>query len=511
MLFMFFVASLLPSLAKSSEAQERTPSIIDRIQEPFWGDLDQLRERRIIRVLVSYNRTNFFITPKGNRGVEHDLLQAYENHLNRGPLKQRYRTQVIFIPVPSQDLISYLVAGKGDIAAAGITIIPEREAMVDFTKPYITNINAILVSNKHAPPIHSLEDLSGKKVVVLAKSSHIVHLELFNQTLGKLALPAIEVIQADPLLESEDILNMVNANIFQYTVADSHIAEIWQEILSDIQVHQDLTFHENGKIGWAINKDLPKLKSSLNNFIHAYAKPGRFLGNSVFNRYFGNTFWIKKPLTYSMLKNVDCLEHYIKLYAEFYGFDKHMITAIAYQESRFNNSKTSHRGAVGIMQIKPSTARESYVNIENIEILENNIHAGVRYLAFLRDHFFSGELFSEEERINFTLAAYNAGPNRVRQMQREAKKRGLNPHKWFYNVEIVARQIIGHETVNYVAAIQKNKLFFKTSKELYKLRLQLIAEMAAYHFEEPFQKKILQEELEEIINKEGNPLMVDKP
>ncbi len=268
MLFMFFVASLLPSLAKSSEAQERTPSIIDRIQEPFWGDLDQLRERRIIRVLVSYNRTNFFITPKGNRGVEHDLLQAYENHLNRGPLKQRYRTQVIFIPVPSQDLISYLVAGKGDIAAAGITIIPEREAMVDFTKPYITNINAILVSNKHAPPIHSLEDLSGKKVVVLAKSSHIVHLELFNQTLGKLALPAIEVIQADPLLESEDILNMVNANIFQYTVADSHIAEIWQEILSDIQVHQDLTFHENGKIGWAINKDLPKLKSSLNNFIH---------------------------------------------------------------------------------------------------------------------------------------------------------------------------------------------------------------------------------------------------
>ena len=115
-------------------------SIIDRIQKPFTGDLDAIRKRRIIRVLVSRTKTNFFLTSKGFRGLEHDLLVAYESYLNRGPRKQRYETHLTFIPLPFSEILTKLQQGYGDIAASGLTITPERQKLVDFTKPYITNV-----------------------------------------------------------------------------------------------------------------------------------------------------------------------------------------------------------------------------------------------------------------------------------------------------------------------------------------------------------------------------------
>ncbi|BBP44001.1 transglycosylase SLT domain-containing protein [Thiosulfativibrio zosterae] len=449
-------------------------SITKRIQEPFFGDLKALRERRIIRVLVSYNRTNFFVTEKGYRGSEYDLLKGYENYLNRGPLKQRYQTQLVFIPLPFQDLLTQLQAGKGDMVASGITVIPERKTLIDFTEPYIFNVREILVSNKNAPPIKSLQDLSGKQIVVVANSSYIIHLEAFNQALARLALQPIEIIKADALLEAEDILEMVNAGIYDYTVSDNHIALVWGKILDNMEVHQDIIFHYEGKIAWAINKNKPELKKSLDTFIENHAKQGRLLGNSVYKKYFEETYWIKKPLTHNLLSKVDCLKTYFQLYGDFYGFDWHLLAAQGYQESHFEQNKKSPRGAIGIMQIKPSTAREKYIKINNIHLVENNIHAGVKYMAFLRDVYFQGDQYTPEDKVNFALAAYNAGPNRIRNFQALAQEAGLDPHKWFYNVENIARSRVGQETVNYVANIQKTKLFLRASKELdFKRQLHL--------------------------------------
>lgn len=458
-------------LTSFGQAAERIPyqasvSISDRIQQPFTGDLPQLRERRLIRVLVSYTRTNFFMTKRGFRGIEHDLLKAYENYLNRGPRKQRYQTHLTFIPMPFGDILLNLEAGYGDIAASGLTITPEREALVDFTNPYITNVREIVVSHLNSPKIEKLADFSGKQVIVVDSSSYIIHLERINQTLGQMGLTPMEIIKADPLMESEDLLELVNEDIYQYTVVDNHIAHIWKQVLENIRVQDDLVVHHDSNIAWAIQKHHPKLKASLNRFIQAYAKPGRLLGNSVYKKYFEDTYWVKKPLTHDLLKKITCLKYYFQRYAEFYDFDWKLIAALSYQESRFDPKKKSHMGAVGIMQIKPSTAADKNVNLPNIDDLETNIHAGVKYLAFLRDRYFSSDNYTPEERDNFTLAAYNAGPGRVMQLQRKAENLGLNRHKWFYNVESAARQIIGHETVNYVTSIQKMRLFLDVSKRL---------------------------------------------
>ena len=472
---LWLLSSLFSTLLLSSVALAQTVdinSVSSQITQPFIGDLDQIRERRTLRVLVSHNRTNFFETESGKRGIEHDLIQAYEKYLNRGPRQERFKTHVVFLAHPFDNLFSELLAGRGDIIASGLTITPERSAFLEFSAPYIKNVNEVLVSSKNSPIIERLEDLSGKTVVVVANSSYLVHINIFNQSLGLYSLEPIEIIQADPILEAEDILEMVNIGVYDYTVVDDHIADIYQNILPNINIQKEIVFHSGGEIAWAINQDLPDLKKSLDDFIQSYAKPGRLLGNSVYKKYFEDSYWIQKEDLISELDGIPCLSHYFQLYSEFYGFDWYLIAALAYQESKFNQKLTSHAGATGIMQIKPSTASSRNVGIKNIKLLENNVHAGIKYLSVLRDLYFSGDEYSSEDKINFSLAAYNSGPGRVRAMQRKALQMGLDPNVWFYNVETVARNTIGHETVDYVAKIQKTKIALQTYDTLTKQRYQ---------------------------------------
>jgi membrane-bound lytic murein transglycosylase MltF len=107
------------------------------------------------------------------------------------------------------------------------------------------------------------------------------------------------------------------------------------------------------------------------------------------------------------------------------------------------------------MQMLPTTAKDPNVNIPNIEDLENNIHAGVKYLRFLREQYFENESMDEDNKTLFTFASYNAGPAKVAKLRREAEKAGLDPNVWFRNVEIVAAKLIGRETVLYVSNIYK--------------------------------------------------------
>jgi len=467
-------------LAANSTPQE---TVSDRINQSFIGDLKEIRQRRILRVLVSYNRTNFFHTTRGDRGIEHDLMKEYEKYINRGPRKERYKTHIVFLARPFNQLLPDLQAGYGDIVAAGLTITPERESFIDFTQPYITDIKEILVSNKDNTAPNTLQELSGKQIVVVPNSSYIIHIERMNQALGRLGLPAIEIIKADPLLEAEDLLEMVNAGLFELTVVDNHIAEIYQNIFPNLRLQQDVVFHYGGNIAWAINPNLPDLKNSLNRFVRNYARPGKLLGNSLFKKYFKNPFWVKQPLSLNALDDTPCLQYYFEKYAEFFEFDWYLIAAQAFQESGFNQNLTSHANAVGIMQIKPSTAKSKVVRIPDIYDLENNIIAGIKYLAFIRDFYFTKPEYSSEDRINFSLAAYNAGPGRVRQLQRIAKRKGLDPNKWHYNVEVIARQEIGHETVDYVTKIQKTKIALKLSKELAERKHYLKEEAIEEHME----------------------------
>ena len=162
--------------------------------------------------------------------------------------------------------------------------------------------------------------------------------------------------------------------------------------------------------------------------------------------------------------------HLLKLFEKYgdkYGFDALALAAQGYQESELNQQRKSHRGAVGIMQLLPSTAADKNVGIRDISTEENNIHAGAKYMAFLRDRYFSDPAIKPDDRMAFAWAAYNAGPAKVRKMRAKAKAMGLNPNVWFGNVEIAAGKIVGRETVRYVANIYKYYAAYKLLVELH--------------------------------------------
>jgi membrane-bound lytic murein transglycosylase MltF len=105
------------------------------------------------------------------------------------------------------------------------------------------------------------------------------------------------------------------------------------------------------------------------------------------------------------------------------------------------------------MQVMPATGKDLAVG--DISQLEPNIHAGVKYMRFMIDRYYANEPMTPVNKGLFTFASYNAGPARVRQLRAEAGRRGLDPNVWFNNVEIIAAERIGAETVTYVSNIYK--------------------------------------------------------
>jgi membrane-bound lytic murein transglycosylase MltF len=97
--------------------------------------------------------------------------------------------------------------------------------------------------------------------------------------------------------------------------------------------------------------------------------------------------------------------------------------------------------------------------------IEANVHAGVKYMRFMVDRYFKDEPMDDLNKGLFTFASYNAGPGRVRQLRREAEKQGLNPNVWFGNVEQIASERIGRETVTYVANIYKYYIAYRLVTE----------------------------------------------
>lgn len=443
------------------------PQSLNRIEAEFTGDLPEIENRRLLRVLISYSRTNYFVDFGTEYGFEYELLRMYENHLNQGR-KTGQGIEVVFIPVPLDRLLDDLVSGRGDIAAGGLTITPERRQKVAFAKPYIPNVQEVLVSGSGAPPIHKPEALAGSRVWVRKGSSYGEHLRSLSARLEALGKQPIEIVEAPEYLATGDLLEMVNAGVFPYTVADEHIATAWATVLPNIVVQEDVVVNSGGAIAWAVRRDNPRLKASLDSFVGTIKK-GTLHGNIFFNRYFKDSKWISNPLSDADQKRLGELREIFQKYGKRYGFDWLALAATGYQESRLDQSKRNHSGAVGIMQMKPSTAADKNVNVTPIDIVENNIHAGAKYLAFLRDRYFSDPAIPDSARLDFTLAAYNAGPARIANLRKEAQQKGYDPNLWFSNVETIAAARIGRETVTYVANINK---YYMAYTDFYNNNLQ---------------------------------------
>jgi len=206
----------------------------------------------------------------------------------------------------------------------------------------------------------------------------------------------------------------------------------------------------------------------LNTFAKTVRK-GSLLGNMALKRYLGNADWIENALSREHRQRFEQTVELFKRYSAEYDFDWLMIMAQGYQESRFDQSKRSPAGAVGIMQILPSTAADKSVGIPDISTAENNINAGVKYLAWLRDRYFSSAEIAPLDRILLTFAAYNAGPGNVARARKKTTQLGFDPNRWFGHVEVGMYRSVSGEPVSYVRNIYK---YYVTYNGLVETRLE---------------------------------------
>jgi membrane-bound lytic murein transglycosylase MltF len=426
-------------------------------------DLSAMKKGKLVRALVTLSKTDFFIHNGEPKGIQAEFLHHYEEALNKGVSRRELKTRIAFVPVPFSELIPALNAGKGDIAAALLTITPERESQVNFISSGRWTVNEVLVTNKSVEDINSVYDLAGNTVYVLRGSSYVEHLKKLNEEFASNMMVPVHIVEADVNLLSEDIIELVNAGVVDMTVIDDFKAKLWAQIFPNIVVREDIQISTGGLIGWAIRKNNPELEASLMEFLPQVRKRS-LLGNMITDRYFGTTEWISNPMDDLDRQKLEGFMLFFKQYGDQYGFDWLAVVAQAYQESGLDHNSQSRAGAVGIMQLLPSTAE--YVGFSDVTEVEDNIHAGVKYLSYLKEQYFSDPELEEVDRFAFTWAAYNAGPTKVRKMRARAEKMELDPNKWFQNVEYAALRIVGQETVTYVANIYKYYIAYALSREL---------------------------------------------
>jgi len=454
------------------------PALVAEMLEPFHGNFEAMVEEREIRVLVTYSKTNFFLDGGTQRGITAELLREFEKQLNQELKLDRRQLHVAAIPVLRNQLIPFLEEGRGDIAIASLTFTPERARRVDFTVPGKRNVSEIVVTGPRSPEITSVDDLAGKRVFVRPSSSYFESLKALNLSFRQRGLEEIEIAAANEYLETEDLLDMVNAGLIKITIADDYLARFWAQVLPDIAVHEDLTIATGRDIGWAIRRDAVGLKERADRFVNAN-RDGKLLGNMLIKRYLEDTRYVKNALAQEDRKRLEAVIEFFRKYADQYDFDYLMVAAQGYQESGLDQSVVSRAGAIGVMQLLPSTAADKSVGIPDISTAEKNIHAGAKYLRWIVSNYFDDPEIDEVNRTLFAFASYNAGPNRIKRLRGVAADRGYDPNVWFRNVEVVVANEVGREPVKYVRNIFKYYTAYSLLTDQEEIKQRLMAETKA--------------------------------
>ena len=434
------------------------PAVRDALFKDFTGDFDEMIERKIVRVGIIPSRTFYFVDKGVQKGIGYDYGVLMEQRINEKLKSGNVKVHVVFVPMPRPKLMQALIDGKIDIAAGAFTITPERQAVVDFTDPARTNVNDIIVTGPGSKPFATTDDLSGQTVYVRKDSSYEASLLAVNKKLEAAGKPPIVIEAAPENLEDDDLLEMVNAGLIPAVVAHDYLAKFWKKVFPALVLHGNVAVREASNLGVAVRKNNPKLRAALNTFMGKYGLNSGF-GKIVERKYLVNTTYVKNAASDAERKKFLAIVELFKKYSKQYDMDFLMMAAQGYQESRLDQDAKSHVGAIGVMQIMPATGAE--LNVGDIHQMENNIHGGVKYMRRTMDANFKEPEITPLNKGLLTFAAYNAGPGKVRALRRETAKRGLDPNVWFGNVETIASERIGRETVTYVSNIYKYYIAYR--------------------------------------------------
>ncbi|WP_439862200.1 transglycosylase SLT domain-containing protein [Pseudomonas sp. MBLB4136] len=425
-------------------------------------DLAGIRSSGELRVLVNQSRNSSGEIKGQSIGVEYHRLRAFEQYLNRTG-RTRAALKLKIIPKAKDQLLAALRRGEGDLVAPGELLGMGAGRDIRASTAIRSDVPLIIVGRQGDRRYQSLEQMSGRSLALPAGSAAGEAIRRLNKQLLQDKRPPIIIEWVDPSLAVEDVLEMVQAGIYSVTAVEQPIAERWAKVLPKLRLERHLVLASDGDLRWFMRRDAPALAASIDRFLKSYRSPDD--QDASFQRVYRRLYKVHYPLGRAERQRLEKLRPVLQRHAGEQQFDWLALAALAFKESTLNPNARGAGGATGLMQITPAAARS--VGVGNIAALENNVQASARYLAMIRRNYFASAQLNERERMAFVLAGYNLGPQRVQSMRAEARRRGLNPNQWFFQVERIAMEQVGMGVVSYVNSV--NKYYLAYDRERYLL------------------------------------------
>lgn len=454
-LFLLYLLILLPlpAAARLAGPQEvwQSPGQV--------RDLAQVRSSGVLRVLINQSRNSSGEVQGQPIGIEYRRLRAFERYLNRN-VEEGSRLTLKLIPMAKDRLLAALQRGEGDLVAPG-ELVPRRgRGDVSPSAPVMARVPLVLVGHRGARRYRRLEELAGRSLALPTGSAAGEAILQANERLVQRGLAPIGIEWLDPSLAVEDVLEMVHAGILPLSVVELPIARRWSRVLPRLQIESGMVFSRDGDMSWFVRREAKNLRASIDRFLNTYRSPVD--GDVAFRRVYRPLYKVHNPLGQRARGRLEKVRPVLQRYAERHDFDWLNLAAVAFKESTLNPSVHGSGAATGLMQVTPATARS--VGVGNVHRLENNVQASTRYLASIRRRYFNSPRLNDRERMAFVLAAYNMGPVRVQRLRAEARRRGLNPDQWFFQVERIAAERFGMGVVSYVNSVNKYFLAFRRER-----------------------------------------------
>ena len=424
-------------------------------------DLAEIRRSGVLRVLVNQSRNSSGEVKGQAIGVEYVRLRAFEQFLNRGSKGRPITLEMI--PKAKDQLLAALQRGEGDLVAPGELLDLGPMRRVSRSRAVVADVPMVLVTRQDSPRYKRFEQLSGRGLALSAGSAAGPALEHINRELMQAGRAPIAIEWVDPTLAVEDVLEMVQAGIYSATAVERTIAERWLKVLPKLRIEPQLALGKRADMHWFVRKEASMLRASADRFLKTYNAPDN--QDAAFVRVYRRLYRVQYPLDRVGRQRLEKVRPTLQRHAQQQDIDWLNLAALAFKESTLNPAARGASGATGLMQMTPATARS--MGVSDIGKLDNNVLASAKYLASIRRKFFASPRLNERERMAFILAAYNMGPQRVQSMRAEARRRGLNPDQWFFQVERIAMETMGMGVVSYVNAV--NKYYLAYTRERYLL------------------------------------------
>jgi len=424
-------------------------------------DLAAIRSSGELRVLVNQSRHSSGQVRGQAIGVEYQRLRAFEQYLNRTASDGR-RLSLKIIPKAKDQLLAALLRGEGDLVAPGELLYRPAGSQVRASAALHREVPIIIVSRQANRRYQSLEQMSGRSLALPRGSVAAESLRLLNQRLIEQQRSPVVLEWGDASLAVEDVLEMVQAGIFSMTAVELPIAERWAKVMPRLRLERHLQLGDEGSLHWYLRRDATMLGASVDRFIKGYRDPAD--QDVALQRVYRRLYRVQYPLGRTERQRLEKVRPVLQRHAQQQGFDWLLLAALAFKESTLNPAARGASGATGLMQITPGAARS--VGVSDFASLDGNVLAASKYLAMIRRNFFNSPQLDEGERLAFVLAAYNMGPQRVQGLRAEARRRGLNPNQWYFQVERVAMEQLGMGVVSYVNSVNKYHLAYKRERYL---------------------------------------------